>query len=130
MTQDTLTKQIIEFLQERGWDNPSPGAIAKSISIESSELLELFQWDDMSIQKLKQDPDKLQEVRAQVGDIMIYCLQITGLLGHSYEDIVEEKLAKVKAKYPAKEMVSRPKDSIDTTEDQYLKIKKQHRKNS
>lgn len=36
MPQDPLTKQIIEFLQERGGDNPSPGAIAKSISIESS----------------------------------------------------------------------------------------------
>jgi dCTP diphosphatase len=130
MNQDHLTKQIIKFLQERGWDNPSPGAIAKSISIESSELLELFQWDDMSIERLKKDPEKLQEVQAEVGDIMIYCLQMTGLLGLSYEEIVEEKLAKVKAKYPAKEMASRPKNLIDTTEDEYLKIKKQHRKDS
>ena len=43
---NTLTK-IKQFTQERDWDQfHSPANLAKSISIEASELLECFQWSD------------------------------------------------------------------------------------
>lgn len=35
---------IREYLAERGWDQLRPSDLAKSISIEAAELLELFQW--------------------------------------------------------------------------------------
>ena len=36
-------KTIKKYLKERGWDNLRPSDVAKSISIEAAELLELFQ---------------------------------------------------------------------------------------
>lgn len=35
-------KKIRKYLEERSWNDLSPADIAKSISIESAELLELF----------------------------------------------------------------------------------------
>ncbi len=127
MKQDNITEEIVNFLKDRGWDNPSPGALAKSISIESSELLELFQWSDDSFMNLKENPEKLENLKDEIGDIIIYCIQITGLLGISYQDIVRTKLKKVKKKYPAKQMKNRDKKSIGGSDDLYLKIKKEER---
>ena len=44
---EELTKKVVEFTQERDWDQfHSPENLAKSISIEAGELLECFQWNN------------------------------------------------------------------------------------
>ena len=44
---EEIMKQIKEFNEERDWDQfHSPDNLAKSISIESVELLECFQWNN------------------------------------------------------------------------------------
>ena len=46
MKRETLDR-IVRFNQERDWDQfHSPANLAKSIAIESSELLECFQWNE------------------------------------------------------------------------------------
>lgn len=43
---DKLMQEIKQFNEERDWDQfHSPENLAKSIVIESGELLECFQWD-------------------------------------------------------------------------------------
>lgn len=49
---------IREYLVERGWDQLRPGDLAKSISIEAAELLELFQWTNPSLEEVKADQKK------------------------------------------------------------------------
>lgn len=40
-----LIKQIVDFRNARGWDSSqSPVNLAKSLSIEASEVLQCFQW--------------------------------------------------------------------------------------
>jgi len=46
-------KYIKEYLVERDWDKLRPADIAKSICIESSELLEIFQWSNQSLDEVK-----------------------------------------------------------------------------
>ena len=46
---DDISKEIEEYLVERGWDTLDPADLAKSIMIEGAELLELFQWKNHSI---------------------------------------------------------------------------------
>ena len=44
---DKLMQEIKQFNEERDWDQfHSPENLAKSIAIESGELLECFQWDN------------------------------------------------------------------------------------
>jgi hypothetical protein len=48
-----IESAIHKFLVERGWDKLRPSDLAKSISIEAAELLEIFQWVSMDIEKTK-----------------------------------------------------------------------------
>ena len=44
---EKVREEIIKFNQDRDWDQfHSPENLAKSIAIESGELLECFQWDN------------------------------------------------------------------------------------
>ena len=87
-----LKKEIIEFSNERDWDQfHSPENLAKSISIEAGELLECFQWNN--------NYDK-RSVCEELADVLTYCIMLADKLDVSIDDIVLEKLEKTKKKYP------------------------------
>jgi len=47
-----IENKIRNFLKERTWDDLRPSDLAKSIIIEGAELLELFQWENLSLKAL------------------------------------------------------------------------------
>lgn len=50
---EKVREEIIKFNQDRDWDQfHSPENLAKSIAIESGELLECFQWIIALISKM------------------------------------------------------------------------------
>ena len=121
-------QKILKHLQERGWDNLRPGDLAKSISIEASELLENFQWDNPTQEELKKNKVKLESVKSELADVLIYCFEFSILFGFDTEKIILKKLTQVNKKYPAKLMRNRKGEA--GTEDVYWKIKNEYRKNS
>ncbi|MCR5420782.1 MAG: nucleotide pyrophosphohydrolase [Lachnospiraceae bacterium] len=87
-----LIKAIREFNEERDWDQfHSPENLAKSICIESGELLECFQWNN--------DYNK-EAVCEELADVLTYCIMLADKLDVSIEKIVLNKLEKTKKKYP------------------------------
>lgn len=89
---DKLMQEIKQFNEERDWDQfHSPENLAKSIVIESGELLECFQWDS--------DYNK-EEVCEELADVFTYCIQMAMKLNVNPEDIILNKLEKTKKKYP------------------------------
>lgn len=116
---------IREYLVERGWDQLRPGDLAKSISIEAAELLELFQWSNPSLEDVKADPEKLEAIKKELADVLIYCLDMSVLLDLDAGDIVMNKLEKVREKYPAE--LFKNKDQEAGSEDAYWQIKKESR---
>ncbi|HYE22989.1 MAG TPA: nucleotide pyrophosphohydrolase [Candidatus Paceibacterota bacterium] len=120
-----IQDDIRAYLTERNWNNLRPGDIAKSISIEAAELLEVFQWENPELDAVKADSEKLAEIRNELADVFIYCLDMATLLDLDAESIVREKLEKVKSKYPA-ELFQGVQNSPGT-EDIYMKIKQAHR---
>ena len=50
-----LEKEIFKYLKERNWHKLQPGDLAKSISVEAGELLELFQWLNPTLKEIKKD---------------------------------------------------------------------------
>ena len=89
---EELIKEISEFNKERDWDKfHSLENLAKSISIESGELLECFQWNN--------NYDK-EEVCEELADVFTYCLMMAEKLNVKPEEIILNKLEKTKKKYP------------------------------
>ena len=92
MKKETIDR-IRKFTVDRDWDQfHSPADLAKSISIEASELLECFQWSDT-------DYD-LEHVKEELADVIVYCQDMLDKLGLDEDEIVNSKMAKNEAKYP------------------------------
>lgn len=118
---------IREYLIERGWDQLRPGDLAKSISIEAAELLELFQWTNPSLEEVRADSEKLEGIKKELADVLIYCLDMSVLLGLDTGDIITKKLEKAKEKYPAHLFKDRDDGKDAGSEDVYWQIKKESR---
>ena len=87
-----LTENVVEFTRERDWDQfHSPENLAKSIAIESGELLECFQWNN--------NYDK-EEVCEELADVFTYCIMMADKLNVDPEEIILKKLDKTRKKYP------------------------------
>ncbi len=122
-----LEVEILQHLKERRWDNLRPGDIAKSIMIEGAELLELFQWSNASLEEVRQDAAKLELIKKEIADVLIYAIEMTTLLGIDTEAVIRSKLAQVAKKYPAELMSARPKEESEAGSE-YWKIKQEYRK--
>jgi NTP pyrophosphatase (non-canonical NTP hydrolase) len=84
--------EVKKFVAERDWEQfHTPENLAKSISIEAAELLELFQWSSAG--------DETQ-VRDELADVLTYCFLLADKYGFDPEQIVLEKLEKTREKYP------------------------------
>ena len=92
MNQQTI-ERIRKFTEDRDWDQfHSPANLAKSISIEASELLECFQWDE--------EHYDLEHVKEELADVIVYCQDMLDKLGLDVDEIVNGKMTKDEAKYP------------------------------
>lgn len=92
---ETLVKRIIDFRDQRNWDKTDkPEYLAKSIVIEAAELLENFQWGEISYNK--------ENVEEELADVMIYAIAMAYDLGLDLEKIIDKKLNKNALKYPSK----------------------------
>ncbi len=123
-----LEQRIHKYLKARQWHNIRPADVAKSIMIEGAELLELFQWENLSLAEVKRQPEKIEHIKQELADVLIYALEMSILLGFDTEKIVRSKLAHSIKKYPAKLM--RQTKQEPGTESIYWRIKKAHRRRS
>ena len=88
----TVTEEIAAFVAERDWAQfHTPENLAKSISIEAGELLECFQWDAGGDDA---------RVRDELADVLTYCLMLANRLGVDPNEIIMDKLATTRQKYP------------------------------
>ena len=90
---EILKQRIDKFNKDRDWDQfHTPSNLAKSISIESNELLECFQWSDTNYD--------IESVKEELADVMNYCIQMSMVLGVDIIDIMNSKMNKTEMKYP------------------------------
>ena len=90
---EQLKQRIDKFNKDRDWDQfHTPSNLSKSISIEASELLECFQWDDNNYDK--------EAVLEELADVMNYCIQLSQVLNVDIIDIINKKMDKTELKYP------------------------------
>jgi NTP pyrophosphatase (non-canonical NTP hydrolase) len=99
---DTLRDAISTFIEERDWEQfHSPKNLAMALSVEASEIVEHFQW--LTEEQSKDlPPEKLAEVREEIGDVMIYLTELADKLGIDPVEAAKSKVAINEQKYPAK----------------------------
>lgn len=123
----TIEKKIYKYLKERKWDNLRPADLAKSIMIEGAELLELFQWENLSLDEINKNKDKVGEIEKELADVLISAIEMAVLLKIDTEKVIRNKLAYIGKKYPAK-LMRAIKNKKPGTENEYWRIKKEYRK--
>lgn len=96
MDSKTIEK-IIKFRDERNWEQfHNPKDLAISISLEASELLEVFQWsqDDLYCK------DKIECIKEELTYVVNYCILMADACNLDLNEIVLEKIEKNAKKYP------------------------------
>lgn len=87
-----VIKRILQFRDDRNWSQfHTPENLAKSLVIESSELLELFQWSNEV---------NMQDVADELADVLVYGLLLLKHYDLNMEDIIIQKIQKNEEKYP------------------------------
>lgn len=93
-----LEKHLRGFAFSREWECfHTPENLAKSISIEASELLELFQWGEQP----KEDP------APEMADILIYLIRLADVMGIDLVAATWAKIVENEKKYPVEKCKGR-----------------------
>ena len=96
-----LVSQLRRFAAERDWEQfHSPKNLAMALSVEVAEIVEIFQWltEDQS---RRLDGEKLDKVKEEIADVMIFLTNLADKLGIDPLDAAKEKIEKNRKKYPA-----------------------------
>ena len=91
---EELRKAIVQFTQERDWDQFHNGKdLALALSIEAAELNEAFLWKDAS-------QVNVEKVKEELADIFNYAILIADKYDLDVKQIVLDKLRRNAEKYP------------------------------
>jgi NTP pyrophosphatase (non-canonical NTP hydrolase) len=93
-----LVAELMHFRAERDWAQfHTPRNLAISLSLEASEVLELFQWEDRRGEALEKILPRLRE---EVADVATYLTYLCADLGIDLDEAVREKMVQNRKKYP------------------------------
>ncbi len=88
------------FVQQRNWEPfQNPKNLAAALSVEASELLEIFTWLTPA-QSAFPTPARLQDIRDEMADVFLYLLRLADVLDIDLLEATRQKFAKNEAKYP------------------------------
>jgi NTP pyrophosphatase (non-canonical NTP hydrolase) len=97
---EKLRMQMREFAQMRDWDQfHSPKNLAMALSVEASELLEIFQW--LTEEQSRSLDDKTHvAVADEIADVLLYLIRLGDQLGIDLIAAAQRKLVANAEKYP------------------------------
>ncbi|SVC94675.1 uncharacterized protein METZ01_LOCUS347529 [marine metagenome] len=102
-TLDELKSIVESFVDERDWQQfHNPKNLTMALSVETAELMELFQW--LSLDQAR-EVMKVGDVREnaidEIADILIYTLAFCNRNKIDITDAIKKKMEKNIQKYPA-----------------------------
>lgn len=96
-----LRDRVRAFVAERDWERfHSPKNLAMALSVEASELVELFQWLSEE-QSAAPDPALRARAAEEMADVLWFLVRIADRLDIDLLAAAEAKLAGNARKYPA-----------------------------
>ena len=96
MKQETID-MVLKFRDDRNWKQfHNPKDLAISVSLEASELLEIFQWsaDDLFCE------NKKEKIEEELADVLNYCILLADACGLDLDEIIQKKVKRTSEKYP------------------------------
>jgi NTP pyrophosphatase (non-canonical NTP hydrolase) len=88
---------VLKFRDDRNWRQfHNPKDLAISVSLEASELLEIFQWsaDDLVCE------NKREKIKEELADVLNYCILMADACGLDLDEIIQAKVKRNSEKYP------------------------------
>ena len=96
-----LIDKLRQFARERDWKRyHSPKNLAMALSVEVAELVEHFQWLTQT-ESNDLTPEKRDKIKDEIGDVLIYLVNLADKLGIDPLRAAHEKFEKNRVKYPA-----------------------------
>lgn len=97
-----ITQAIKKFRDERDWlQFHNPKDMATALSIETSELQELFLWkNEKEIEEYIKDKKNIEEISDELGDVFSFAIELADNLGIDIEEAIFKKMEKSAKKYP------------------------------
>src|SRR5690606_8867396 len=93
ISKETIEK-ILQFRNDRDWEQfHNSKDLSLALSVEASELLELFLWkgnEDVSPERLKEE----------LADVLMYAILLAEKHQLNMDEVIQEKLSKNNQKYP------------------------------
>ena len=87
MKNETINN-ILKFRDDRNWKQfHNPKDLAISISLEASELLELFQWSGEDVTCM----GKIEKIKEELADVISYCVLMADACDLDLDEIEEGK---------------------------------------
>ncbi|MFI8368051.1 nucleotide pyrophosphohydrolase [Streptomyces sp. NPDC085466] len=99
-----LQRRLTDFAAARGWQPyHTPKNLAAALSVEASELLEIFQWlTPEQAEKVMDSPDSAHRVADEVADVLAYLLQFCQVLGVDPLAALAAKIDRNELRFPAR----------------------------
>jgi NTP pyrophosphatase (non-canonical NTP hydrolase) len=97
-----LQQRLAAFAAARDWERyHTPKNLAAALSVEASELVEIFQWlTPEESARVMESPGTAHRVADEVADVLAYLLQFCEVLGIDPLEALAEKIDRNEARFP------------------------------
>tara|TARA_X000000950_G_C13320476_1_gene420418 strand:+ start:73 stop:417 length:345 start_codon:yes stop_codon:yes gene_type:complete len=96
-----IQNRLSQFASDRNWEQfHDPKNLTMALSVEVSELLEIFQWskngglDEINDEKIK------KEIEREIADVFNYIARLSDVLNIDLESVANKKIDENELKYP------------------------------
>ena len=95
MNYKKVKSEIRKFVDERDWEQfHTPKNLSMALSVEASELLEIFQWQKADEYKNANKKQK-EMIKDEIADIFYYLVRISDKLNIDIEKALIKKMKKI-----------------------------------
>lgn len=100
-----LQRRLAEFAAARDWGQyHTPKNLAAALSVEASELVEIFQWlTPEQSARIMESPESAHRVEDEVADVLAYLLQFCEVLGVDPAQALAAKIERNEKRFPTTE---------------------------
>ncbi|KUJ68719.1 nucleotide pyrophosphohydrolase [Streptomyces albus subsp. albus] len=97
-----LQRRLAAFAAARDWQPfHTPKNLAVALSVEASELVEIFQWlTPEESARVMEHPESAAKIEDEVADVLAYLLQFCGVLGVDPLSALAAKIDRNEQRFP------------------------------
>ncbi len=97
-----LGRRLTAFAAARDWEQyHTPKNLVAALSVEASELLEIFQWlTPEQSARVMDDPGSAHRVEDEIADVLAYLLQLCTVLGVDPAAALAAKIERNESRFP------------------------------